>query len=325
MIFRKNKFAGYKLNWKPSPKDPRDFKFSALLSLRQVSAPPTPSADVSAIIPEVFDQGQIGSCTGNAGAMLGLYQSRKQNREITPSRLMLYYGAREIEGTTSADDGAFIRDIFKAMAKVGVAPESVWAYDESKVVTRPSAQAYDEGKKTLAVVYRALDNTNLDELKTCIALGHPFELGFTVYNQFMFGSWKEMMPMPKPGENILGGHAVTAVGYDDTRKAFRIKNSWGTDWKSGGYFWMPYAFITSPDYCDDFWMLEQITPANVPDPTPSNITSIVDLKKVITAKADFTCMKESVIVRIGHEMGLNTDNSKSKSQNIAIVLGGLGL
>lgn len=325
MLFRKNRFAGYKLNWKPSPADARDLKFSAMLSKRQVSAPPPPSSDVSMLIPEVFDQGGAGSCTGNMGAMQGLYRSRRQNREIAPSRLMLYYGARELEGSTGSDDGAYIRDIFKAWAKVGVCPESIWAYDESKVTTRPSAQAYDEGKKTLAVAYRALNNTILDELKTCIAIGEPFGFGFTVYNQFMYGAWSETMPMPKQGEKILGGHAVTAVGYDDARKAFRIKNSWGASWKKAGYFYMPYAFISNPDYCSDFWMLEEITPAITPTPTPGNITSIVDLKKVITSKADFTCMKEAVVVRMGKEMGLNTDLLKSKSQNIAIVLGGLGL
>ena len=195
MLF-KNRFSGYRLNWNPSPNDPRDFKFSSLLQTRGVSAPPPASADISGTIPEVYDQGQVGSCTGNAGAMLGLHRSRKQNREIMPSRLMLYYGAREIEGTVAADDGAYIRDIFKAWAKRGVCPESVWAYNENMVTIQPSAQSYSEGAKTMALSYHALDNTNIDELKACIALGSPFEFGFTVYNQFMYGSWAETMPFP---------------------------------------------------------------------------------------------------------------------------------
>jgi C1A family cysteine protease len=257
--------------------------------------------------------------------MLGLFQSRKQAREISPSRLMLYYGAREIEGSTGADEGAYIRDIFKAWSKVGVAPEPMWPYDESKVTARPSSEAYAEGKKTLAVSYHALDNTDLSELKTCLAMGHPFELGFTVYRQFMYGNWKDTMPMPVKNEQILGGHAVTAVGYDDARQAFRIKNSWGNDWKDNGHFWMPYAFITNPGYCDDFWMLDGVTPAETPAPTPDKITSIVDLKKIFTAKRWINCLRENEIVAIGKEMGLNTDLSKTKAQNVAIVSGGLGL
>jgi len=324
-LFKKKSVSAYKLNWLPSPHDPRDFKFSATLTKREAALPPPPKADVSASIPEVFDQGQVGSCTGNAGALLGLFRSRAQGREIMPSRLMLYYGARELEGETEFDNGAYIRDIFKAWAKRGVAPESVWPYDESKVTMQPTADAYVIGAKTLATSYHALDNTNLDELKTCLALGSPFELGFTVYKQFMYGSWKDTMPIPKSGEEILGGHAVTAVGYDDVRQAFRIKNSWGNNWKDGGYFWMPYSFITNPTYCDDFWVLLGVTPGDKPAPTPSNITSIIELKKVFKSSKDFKCMNEAVLVRIGKEMGLNVSETKTKSENIAIVLGGLGI
>ena len=39
-----------------------------------------------------------------------------------------------------------------------------------------------------------------------------------------------------------GGHAMIAVGYDDTRKAFRIQNSWGRGFGEGGYSWLGYDF-----------------------------------------------------------------------------------
>ena len=40
----------------------------------------------------------------------------------------------------------------------------------------------------------------------------------------------------------LGGHTMIAVGYDETRKAFRIQNSWGRNWADGGYGWFSYDF-----------------------------------------------------------------------------------
>lgn len=322
-IFSVSKPTGhYKLNWKRSPSDARDLKFAA----RMPAAFDLPaSADISASIPEVYDQGAIGSCTGNAGAMVGLHQSRLQNREILPSRLMLYYGARELESSVSSDDGAYIRDVFKAWSKVGVCPETIWPYNENEVLSRPNQAAYKEGIKTLAEAYVSLNNTVISELKTCLAMGRPFVLGFTVYEKFMYGSWKDTMPMPKSGESILGGHAVTCVGYDDAKQAFRIKNSWSTNWKDKGYFWMPYAFITNRNFCDDFWTLQKITPGPIPVPTPVNITSIVDLKKVFTSAKWINCLRENEVVAIGHEMGLNTDMSKTKKENVSIVAGGLGL
>jgi C1A family cysteine protease len=35
-------------------------------------------------------------------------------------------------------------------------------------------------------------------------------------------------------------HAITAVGYDDDRKAFKLINSWGPDWADGGFAWVAY-------------------------------------------------------------------------------------
>ncbi|HBN08566.1 MAG TPA: hypothetical protein DD435_07915 [Cyanobacteria bacterium UBA8530] len=49
-----------------------------------------------------------------------------------------------------------------------------------------------------------------------------------------------IMPMPKPSEQVFGGHAVLAVGYDDAKKVLIVRNSWGSGWGDKGYFYMPY-------------------------------------------------------------------------------------
>ncbi len=56
-------------------------------------------------------------------------------------------------------------------------------------------------------------------------------------------------------ETVLGGHCVMAVGYDDAKQMFIIRNSWGDKWGDHGYFYMPYAFINSTSYCDNFWTI----------------------------------------------------------------------
>ncbi len=35
-------------------------------------------------------------------------------------------------------------------------------------------------------------------------------------------------------------HAVTIVGWDDEKRAWLVKNSWGTDWGEDGYMWIAY-------------------------------------------------------------------------------------
>jgi DNA modification methylase len=49
--------------------------------------------------------------------------------------------------------------------------------------------------------------------------------------------------MPGGEENLLGGHAVAAVGYLEAERMFVIRNSWGGEWGDGGYFKMPYEEI----------------------------------------------------------------------------------
>lgn len=50
---------------------------------------------------------------------------------------------------------------------------------------------------------------------------------------------------PPPGSNGgSAGHAMLIVGYDDARKAFRVKNSWGRGFGDQGYAWISYDFAT---------------------------------------------------------------------------------
>lgn len=313
----------YNLNWKHSPEDQRDFRFMSLMTTRKdifkVDVLPT-SSDCSNIIPEIYDQGMVGSCTGNSVSMAGLYQSRKQDREIFPSRLMLYYNGRIPLGDPITDDGAYLRDVIKGFAKYGSCSELDWPYDEFLVNAKPSDDAYVKGEHTKAIQYYSLDTTILDEMKNCIASGHPFVFGFNVYTSF-FGSWVDTMPIPGVKERLEGGHAVLAVGYDDSRKAVKIKNSWGIDWKDGGYFWMPYDFFLS-DNCGDAWMVTGLTATDVVVP---DTVGVVDLKKVFFSLKAIKKMAESEIVAIGQQMGLNTDIKKSKSHNATIVAGALGI
>jgi len=86
----------------------------------------------------------------------------------------------------------------------------------------------------------------------------PVIFGFCVYSSFEGDQVAQtgVMPMPAPNEQVLGGHCVVAVGYDDMKQMVTVRNSWGTGWGQSGYFEMPYAFIFDPDYTSDFHAIE---------------------------------------------------------------------
>jgi C1A family cysteine protease len=210
----------------------------------------------------IYDQGQLGSCTGNAIACAIQFDRLKQKRkpDFIPSRLFIYYNERDMEGTIKSDSGAQIRDGIKSVAKLGACPEPEWPYDIKKFARRPPAKCFRDALKYKAVSYQRVIQT-LSQMKGCLASGFPFVFGFAVYDSFesMAVAKNGVVPMPAATEKQLGGHAVLAVGYDDKQQRFLVRNSWGKSWGMGGYFSMPYAYMTDSNLSDDLWTIRVIS------------------------------------------------------------------
>ena len=164
-----------------------------------------------------------------------------------------------MENTLSSDAGAVIRDGFKSISKQGVCAETTWPYDVAKFAAKPPVAAYKEGLNHQAASYARVQQT-LGQMKGCLADGYPFVFGFTVYDRFESDAVAKTgkVPLPSHGENVLGGHAVMAVGYDDSKQTFIVKNSWGTGWGDKGYFYMPYSYLTDADLSTDFWTVRLV-------------------------------------------------------------------
>jgi C1A family cysteine protease len=250
-----HKIKGY--GWLPDFPDGRDLLYGA----------PAPTleklpkrVDLRKKCPPVYNQGQLGSCTANAiGAALEFDQMRQGEKAFTPSRLFIYFNERAMEGTVDSDSGAQIRDGVKAVAKHGACRETTWPYRITKFTRKPPRAAYAEGKKHQAIQYLRL-NQSLGQLKGCLASGFPFVFGFVVYESF---EGREVAktghaPIPKAHEAPLGGHAVMAVGYDEDRQWFIVRNSWGTGWGMGGYFTLPFPYLLQASLSRDFWTIRRV-------------------------------------------------------------------
>jgi C1A family cysteine protease len=98
-------------------------------------------------------------------------------------------------------------------------------------------------------------------MRGCLANGYPFVFGFTVYQSFESAAVAQtgIVPMPAPGEQVLGGHCVLAVGYDDNQRRFIVRNSWGPSWGVAGYCTMPYEYLINPNLASDFWTLRSVS------------------------------------------------------------------
>ena len=258
--------------WVPDLPDARDLLFTAPQDM--VAALPA-AVDLRPGCPPVYDQEQIGSCTANAIAGAFEFEMRKQQlTDFMPARLFIYFNERLIEGTTGTDSGAQIRDGIKSVAKVGVCPETEWPYDGTPADAngqwpagdpageRPTDACYTDAQRNRVTSYHRVHQV-LDQMRGCLAAGFPFVIGFTVYSSFESSEVAATgtVPMPAPGEAVLGGHAVLAVGYDDSTQRFLMRNSWGEGWGDAGYFTMPYAYLTDRRLSADFWTLRVVVEA----------------------------------------------------------------
>src|SRR5271166_5129535 len=164
-----------KYGWKPQLPDGRDVKFVYKPTIRSFPS----SVDLRPNCPPVYDQGQLGSCTGNGtAAAIEFAQIKEKNTVFTPSRLFIYYNERLVEGTVSQDAGAEIRDGLKVVAAQGACSETDWPYDISQFATQPPENCYSDAKKDLVSSYHPVNQT-LNDMKSCLAEGYPIVIGFT--------------------------------------------------------------------------------------------------------------------------------------------------
>lgn len=248
--------------WIPDLPDQRDHLYAAPLTA--LTALP-PKIDLRAKCPKtLYDQGQLGSCTANAIAAAIEFDLLKQKspRPFTPSRLFIYYNERVMEGSVKQDSGAQIRDGIKSVNKLGAPPETLWPYSDKNpgpFQKRPPASVYKAAAAHTATAYQRVARV-LSQMKGCLVSGYPFVFGFTVYDSFESAQVAKTgkVPMPGPTENVLGGHAVLAVGYDDAAQRFIVRNSWGPKWGKGGHFTMPYVYLLDSNLADDFWTIRTV-------------------------------------------------------------------
>jgi C1A family cysteine protease len=264
IVTKKQSFESLgKYQWKPGKGDPSapvyqlnesvQASLSATVDLRQYCSP-------------IDDQGNLGSCTGNAIAgAIDLLDRKTHNLQTRVSRLFIYYYERLIENDVNYDAGAYIHDGITVGRTYGAPQETLWPYNISAYRTRPNNTAIADAARRKITQYQSI--ANFTAMKNALASGYPVIIGFNVYSSFegSVNTNTGMMPYPNTRtESLLGGHAVCVVGYNDTLNGGRFicRNSWGTSWGNNGYFYMPYQVIQNTSMSSDFWAIMAVN-----DPT----------------------------------------------------------
>lgn len=228
-----------------------------------------PAASLLPYLGPVKNQGQEGSCTGQAWSGLREFLYRKhQDLELTKSAnpgatrfsaQFLYYQERELENTINQDSGADSNLGGEVLTRVGVCLEQDDPYSDTKWQQAPTPAQIQEAGLYKIKAYTQL--ASLQGLKQLLADGQVATMGILVYESFEGDGPAATGKIPLPNANreqLLGGHEVLAFGYDDTisnldgsRGAVLVRNSWGSEWGHAGNFYLPYTYFA--DYVEDIW------------------------------------------------------------------------
>lgn len=208
--------------------------------------------DLSKEMPPVVNQGRQNSCVAfSTGYYTKSYYEYKKNKWKYDTPI---YGGKgehvfspayiynQING--GRDNGSYFHDALNLVILKGVPPWKYMPYDESDYLSQPSSQVHNEAQKFRAKAFKRIPFNNLEAIKAELAQGNPIIFGMVIDDNF-YRLGAEVYDTP--GGKQYGGHAMTLIGYDDNKRspnghigAFKLINSWGTQWGDKGFGWISY-------------------------------------------------------------------------------------
>lgn len=204
------------------------------------------SIDWSKYDSPIRDQGNCGGCWAFAAIALveNLYNQKGETSRI------IDLSEQELVACTPPDgnihnncSGGLSKYAIKYISDNGLIPENCFPF-EQKSGTCSDKCASPEYLVKIGQ-YREWDwietgSSTVSNLKALLQKG-PVKVSMNCPNSFLEYSGGIYS---NNGDRSTGGHAILAVGYNDTYGYFKIKNSWGTGWGENGYGYLAYSTVT---------------------------------------------------------------------------------
>jgi hypothetical protein len=195
------------------------------------------AVDISNKMPQVGSQGLSASCTGwTLSYAIRSYLTTLTSEQLVPLSPRFLYdntvtGGNCKEGVTFPKALNFLRD-------VGTVPYKDYKGTiNSCSPSNVNNELLSRAKNFRISGWERISRKDLDRVKGKLYLGIPVAVGMEVgekFEDYKSGIFKAYESQP------LYGHAMAIVGYDDTKGAFKVMNSWSTAWGENGFGWISY-------------------------------------------------------------------------------------
>jgi hypothetical protein len=225
----------------------------------------------------------LGACTGFTYAECVEFDLAKQNNDKPPadyaSPLFVYYDERELEGDVNDDNGSSMATGVKALVTSGACRESYWPYSDNGIQfkIKPSAAAYADAKNYLDLDTNAVNvsqvNVDIVSIKTELAAKNVLAHGRLLWQSYQDVGADGLVPTPASYEQVIGGHAQSIWGYDDSMQAFIVRNHWGTSWGASGYCYIKYSDFIAAAAQPELYLVQRV--GAVSPPPPPHVAPVV--------------------------------------------------
>ena len=204
------------------------------------------SFDLSEFMPAIGNQGQLGSCTAwAAGYAAASYTANRQfewgtdslSHQASPGYL---YGKLLEEDGYQCGSGTSIATAMDLLVQGGCSSFATVGYTDTACID--NAADSDAANFRIGSFNRVVE-TDRHAIRGELSSGRPVVFGANIYDDFSYHAGSDVYT----GSGVLmdqgsvhAAHAMTLVGYDDARGAYRVMNSWSTQWGDDGFMWMAY-------------------------------------------------------------------------------------
>ncbi len=215
-----------------------------------VTPPPTTTLPSSSflITPSIANQGNEGSCVAfscayGARSIEQFYRTNATSYSYASNIFSPEYAYNQTKMSSDCNSGTAFTLVLNLMQTKGVATWESMPYSDVNGCSLLPTTTQDANAANYKISsYSKIINSDQTAVKNMIYNHHAVMINVTMDNSFINATsgfiWKSYS-----GSGALP-HAMIICGYDDSKHAYKVMNSVGTNWGDAGYSWIDYDYFS---------------------------------------------------------------------------------